>query len=155
MAIIGISILFKLVGAAAINDAGYEATVATLKKIEEKDPTGLSSKLLRFLASDQNLPQGITLKDSVQADDVKQKLQRSDINITILTADEIVNKLPDIDAEKYDLIISGKPRDVIKANNLIMADIQTIEALSKDEPMNTVFGRLYEVARNKLPSLKL
>jgi hypothetical protein len=154
LALFALPIIFKLVAAAVINDAGYETTVKVLKKIEPKDFTGVSSKFLQFLASDQDIPQGITLKDSTQRNEIVETITQSDFNVKILDAAQVKSQLPEVDPTQYDLVVSGKPRDIIEVNNLIINDIESIAPLSKDEPMNTVFGRLYDLIRKKLPTPK-
>lgn len=143
-------IAFKLVAAAIINDTGYEALVNTLKKIEGKDPTNISSKLLKFLSSDQDMPEGIIFKNKSDKENAIKFIAESNIDVKILDIEQIQKQFPDIETDKYDLVLLGKPRNIIEANNVIISMVENITALGNDQPMNTVFGRLYEVIRKKL-----
>jgi hypothetical protein len=141
---------------AAINDAGYEATISILKKIQKIDRTGLSDKLLEFLSSDHDIVQGVQLKNKSDKDAVITILTANPLAVNILTSEEASKKLHSKDGElsAYDILMHGKPRDLLSSTNDILAYTKSIEPLSKDAPMNTVFGRLYEMMRKKITTSK-
>lgn len=133
--------LAKFFVSAAAADAMYEGVVALARKAKDSDPTGLTKTVLEFLESDQDMIMRLTLNDDNNLEVCIAQIQKFDPSIEILTRDELIHTLPDLDIEESTWGLKGKADKVIATANNILPCIQTQKVLNKNST-NTVAGRL-------------
>jgi hypothetical protein len=125
-----------LLATTALNDIAQESLIRVLRKFEGSDPTRISTTILDYISSNQDIEVGIKLKDKNDYKTIYHMVSNSGNKVSITTKNK-----------DFDLVMAGKPKAVIESLNIFNDNIQSQSMLSPEDQGNTLFGRITSKAK--------